>query len=85
MQQHLSIGQIVDAEGVAFDLDDGDLVAGVVVLAKIVNAVDGSVTLGLGSSESNSWLEDLGLITAALQVVNSGGMVEIGNEDADYE
>lgn len=74
-QTRLSIGQIIDAEGVCFDLDDGDLVAGVVVLAKVVSAADGSVSLGYGSSESSTWLDDLGLITAAAQLVQAGGMV----------
>lgn len=61
-------GPIVDGLGVTFDLDDGDLVASVVVLAKVL-CEDGSTSLLLGSSDGSTWLDHLALITAAADLI----------------
>ncbi len=58
------IGPVLDGLGVTIDLADGDLVEDAVVLAKVVDA-DGDVTLSISSSEGQSWLDQLGLVTAA--------------------
>lgn len=64
------IGPILDGLGVTIDLDDGDLIESALVLAKHVDA-DGLVSLSLASSDGMSWLEQLGLLAAAQQIVNS--------------
>jgi hypothetical protein len=64
------IGPILDGLGVKLDIDDGDLVESAVVLAKVV-LPDGRVSVALSDSEGMSWLEQLGLIAAATQIVNA--------------
>ncbi len=63
------IGPVLDGLGVTIDLADGDLVSDAVVIAKVVSA-DGDVTVALSSSESMSWLDQFGLISAANAVVS---------------
>ncbi len=58
------IGPVLDGLGVTIDLADGDLVEDAVVLAKVVDA-SGGVTLSISSSEAQSWLDQIGLVTAA--------------------
>lgn len=61
-------GPILDGLGVTFDLDEGDLVATAVVLSKVLCA-DGTVSMMIGTSEGSTWLEHLGLITAAADLI----------------
>lgn len=63
-------GPILDGLGVTIDLSDGDLVSDAVVIAKVVDG-EGNVTVSLSSSESMSWLDQYGLLSAAHQVVIS--------------
>lgn len=62
------IGPVLDGLGVTLDLDDGDLVESVVVIAKVVDT-DGQASLYLGDSEGMSWIDRIGLLAAAQQVV----------------
>lgn len=62
------IGDVLDGLGITLDLDDGDLVASALVLAKVVGE-DGEVSLFVGQSDGLSWLEQIGLVTAAQQVI----------------
>ncbi len=62
------IGPVLDGLGVTIDLADGDLVEDAVVLAKVVDA-DGGVTLSISSSEAQSWLDQLGLVTAGYHLL----------------
>lgn len=64
------IGPILDGLGVTLDLDDGDLIASVIVLAKVVDA-DGLVSLYVGDSEGLSWIDQMGLLAAAQNVVQA--------------
>lgn len=64
------IGPILDGLGVAISLEDGDLIESALVVAKIVN-VDGETTVGIFDSAGMDWLAQLGLITAAHQIVTS--------------
>ena len=59
-------GPVVDGLGATLTLADGDLVASVLVIAKVVDA-DGEVSLCLGCGEGMSWLDRLGgsIATAA--------------------
>ncbi len=57
-------GQILDGLGVTFDLDDGDLVHSAIVISRVL-CEDGSTSLCIGSSDGCGWLDQLGLVTAA--------------------
>lgn len=70
------VGGLLDQQGVSLDLDDDDLVESVLVIAKVVKP-DGSVQVVLGDSVGMSWLEQLGLVTAADDIVRSN----LGSED----
>jgi hypothetical protein len=62
------IGPILDGLGVTATIEDGDLIESAVVLAKIVDA-DGTTTVGVYTSDGMDWLAQLGLVTAAHQIV----------------
>lgn len=61
----------MDHLGVTLDLEDGDLVASAVLLAKVVDE-NGNVSVGIGPSDGCSWLEQLGLVSAADSLVRQG-------------
>ena len=64
-------GELIDALNVTLDIQDGDMVTDVVVLMKNVLA-DGAVSVVVATSEATSWLEQLGLITAASDIIRQG-------------
>ena len=66
-----AIGQMLDAIGVAADIDEGDMPVDAIVIVKVVKR-DGSVSLVKGRSESLDWITALGMVTAAQSVENSG-------------
>lgn len=76
------IGPILDGLGATIDLADGDLVASAVVVAKVVTA-DGTETLAVSDSEGLGWIEKLGLLAAANQLVRSGGFERVCDEEDD--
>lgn len=57
-------GSVVDALGIKTNLDDGDLVAGGVLLLKVVEA-DGQTRLSVWWSDGMSWLEKAGIMRIA--------------------
>lgn len=65
-------GPIIDGLGITVDLAPGDLIASAMLLAKVVTG-DGQVTLLIAESESMSWLDQLGLVAAAGDVIRSDG------------
>jgi hypothetical protein len=67
------IGPILDGLGTTLHLDEGDLVASALVIAKVIDA-DGDVSLALASSEGLSWIDQNGLLTSAQLIV---GQTEI--------
>lgn len=71
-------GELLDALNVTLDIDDGDMVTDVVILAKNVMA-DGEVSLIIGKSEATSWLEQLGLVYAASDIIRQGGYQDPDN------
>lgn len=81
-------GAILDGLGVKFNLDEGDLVANALVLAKVL-CEDGSVSLVVGASEGITWLEQLGLVSAASDLIRpsrwrgSGGYSSTTFDDED--
>ena len=65
------IGQLLDALGTTVDLAEGDMPVDAHVLLKVVRA-DGTVSLVKGASESLDWITALGMLTAGLEIENSG-------------
>lgn len=63
-----AIGPVLDGLGVTLDLDDGDLIASALVIAKVVGP-DGSVSLHLADSQGLSWIDQMGLLASAQNVV----------------
>lgn len=57
-------GQLLDTLGVTLDYGDTDLVPDVVVVAKVIDEY-GDVSIGIGSSESLTWVDQIGMLTAA--------------------
>jgi hypothetical protein len=75
------IGNIVDNLGTTMTIRDGDMVTDTVVIAKVVEE-DGSVRLSMGWSEGMSWIERLGMLTAAMQ---TDSLMPSGAQDDDDE
>ena len=73
------IGPILDGLGTTLELDEGDLVASALVIAKVIDK-DGQVTLAMASSEGLSWIEQNGLLTSAQQIVNQADIGGKGEE-----
>lgn len=73
------IGEILDGLGVRATQNEGDLVSDALVILKVVEP-DGGVRLSLAWSEGMSWIERLGMVTAAqaLEVPDSGAAVGDG-------
>lgn len=68
-----TVGDLIDNLGVTLDLDDTDIIPDCLVIAKTVDA-DGQVSIAIGASESLTWLDQLGLLTAASDVARCGYM-----------
>lgn len=76
-------GPILDGLGVTLDIEEGDLVETAVVIAKIL-CNDGHTSLVIGSSDGSSWLEHLGLVTAAADLIRpSRWRSAHGDEESD--
>ena len=73
------IGPILDGLGTTIEMDEGDLVASAVVIAKVIDK-DGDVSLALASSEGLSWIDQNGLLTSAQQIVNQATIGRKGDE-----
>ena len=59
-----NLGNLIDALGVEQTIKEGELVAGAVVLLKVVTA-DGEVLLRSAWSDGISWVERVGMLRAA--------------------
>lgn len=64
------IGNVIDALGVTATLDDGELVAGALVLLKIIET-DGSTRLSCAYSDGLGWIERAGMLRIA-EVLETG-------------
>lgn len=64
------IGDVLDGLGIMASLDPGDLVAGAVVLLKVVTA-DGTPRLSSLHSEGMGWIERAGMVHTADAVETS--------------
>ncbi|MGM9380330.1 hypothetical protein [Streptomyces antibioticus] len=58
------IGDVLDAIGITATLDDGELVAGAIVLLKVIDA-EGDVRLSMAYSDGLSWIERAGMVHVA--------------------
>jgi hypothetical protein len=74
------VGQLIDSLGTTAELADGDLATDAVVLLKVVKA-EGGVALIKAQSESLDWISSLGMLTAALEIENSGYSSVSDDED----
>lgn len=74
------VGQLIDSLGTTADLADGDMATDAVVLLKVVKAT-GGVALIKAQSESLDWISSLGMLTAALEIENSGYSSVSDDED----
>ena len=73
-------GQLVDSLGVKLPLNDGDLVTDAVLITKVIDK-DGLVTVDVSSSEACSWLETLGLVTAANEIAKENYFPKRADDD----
>lgn len=71
------IGGALDNLGIRVTLDAGELLAGAVVLVKILQ-VDGSTRLALADSEGLGWLERAGMLSVAARIDAESDHVEGG-------
>lgn len=64
MASERTIGSLIDSLGVTREDQDGELIAGAVVILKTVDE-QGRVGLGIVWSDGMSWLERIGMLRAA--------------------
>lgn len=76
------IGSILDGLDISFDLDDGDLMSDALVIAKVLRA-NGTVSLAITSSDATSWLDRLGMVTAASEIIRTEMMYDCMGDDGD--
>lgn len=62
-------GPVLDELGVELDLADDDRVTEVLLLAKTTNLDSGVVSLVIAANKGMDWISQLGLLTAAQQVL----------------
>jgi hypothetical protein len=73
-----TLGDLIDSLGVTLNLDDDDLVSDAIIITKIINA-NSEVSVSIGKSESLTWLDELGLLVAANDIVRSEGFTNRDN------
>lgn len=64
-------GPLLDALGVTIDLDPDQQLTEALVIGKVADFDSSNTILVLASSEGLDWIAQLGLLHAALQVVDS--------------
>lgn len=58
------IGDVLDSLGVQATVDEGELVAGAIVLLKVIDS-DGDTRLSLSHSDGLGWIERCGMLRVA--------------------
>jgi hypothetical protein len=66
-----SVGEIIDALGVKLDLSATQQLTDVIVVGRVVDFEDGNTGLMIGSSDGLDWILELGLLTAARQILGA--------------
>ncbi|PVC80615.1 hypothetical protein DBP19_36365 [Streptomyces sp. CS090A] len=79
-EREQKIGDILDRLGVTLDMDDGDLIASALVIAKVIDA-DGDAQLAMMTSDGLSWIEQNGLLASAQQVVSQRHVDRKGDDE----
>lgn len=74
------IGELLDSLNATLDINDSDMVTDVIVIAKIV-LPDGQVSVGIGKSETTTWLDQLGLIHGAIGIIGQSRYTDAGGDD----
>ncbi|MFJ1650092.1 hypothetical protein ACIOC2_01490 [Streptomyces sp. NPDC088337] len=69
-EHEVALGSAIDALGITACLDDGELVAGAIVLMKVIER-DGSTRLTVASSDGLGWIERAGMLRVA-EVMETG-------------
>lgn len=67
----LKAGEIADSLDTRLEIRDGQIVTDLVLIAKIANP-DGDAEVVIGSSGGMDWITQLGIVTAAGQILNDG-------------
>ena len=62
---------ILEGLDLHLDIAEGGLVANAVLIAKVIDA-DGNVGVSISASPGTSWLDHLGLVTAAVEMAKPG-------------
>ena len=65
-----NIGELLDSLGFKVDLEEGELVNGVVVLLETVDK-DGETNLQILESDTTNWIKQIGMLQASLTAVLS--------------
>lgn len=79
-EREQKIGDILDGLGVTLDMDEGDLIASALVIAKVIDA-EGDVSLAMMTSDGLSWIEQNGLLASAQQVVSQREVDRKGDDE----
>lgn len=69
-------GPLLNALGVQIDVEDGDQITEVLVIAKIANFDTGDTGLSMGASNGLDWIAQLGLLSAATMLCGRGDIGE---------
>lgn len=67
----MKLKEILETLDIEFELDEGDMVTDVVVIAK-VSRLDGPTTVLQAATEGTDSITKLGLVTAAASAIGSG-------------
>ncbi|MFJ2676386.1 hypothetical protein [Streptomyces sp. NPDC087525] len=73
------VGDVLDGLGIRATLNEGELVAGALVLLKVVEA-DGSTRLSLARSEGLGWIERAGMLRVAETLETSSALGPAGDD-----
>lgn len=57
------LGELIAARGVKLDLDPGDLVSDIVVIAEVLT--DHGPTIAIANSDNMSWIKQVGMVHIA--------------------
>lgn len=74
------VGDLLDTRGLTLELNNGDMLTDAVLIAKVITE-DGGVRVALGNTEGISWLEQLGLVTAANGIVSGDGFTSVDDDE----
>jgi hypothetical protein len=77
------IGPMLDGMGVTIDLEPGQQITEVVIIAKVVDFSSGNTAVGLYKSQGTDWVGQLGLMAAAQQIIDAGSVYCPDDDDDD--